>query len=196
MTEQEIYQRLQARFDDSILGFESDIPQPVVSCTPEAVGDIAKYLRDDPALSFDRLLCLSGVDYEGLDEKGKGKHREINRYEEDGTVNPVEDPGTGDLAVVYHLESFKHHHRLCLSVRVPRETPKIASVGHVWITAQYGERETYDFFGIEFEGNPDLRRLFLPEDWVGWPLRKDYEMPVRYNDVPLEGLGLAVRDEQ
>ena len=83
-----------------------------------------------------------------------------------------------------------------LKVSVPRDEPYVKSVASVWATAIWSERETYDFFGIEFVGNPDLRRIFLPEDWEGWPLRKDYEMPKIYQDVPLEGLPLAVREKR
>jgi NADH-quinone oxidoreductase subunit C len=82
-----------------------------------------------------------------------------------------------------------------LSVRMPRENPQVQSVALVWTTAEWGERETYDFYGIDFVDHPDLRRILLPEDWEGWPLRKDYQMPSRYHDVPLEGMPYAVREE-
>ena len=69
-------------------------------------------------------------------------------------------------------------------------------MARVWPLALWGERETYDMYGIDFVDHPDLRRMLLPEDWEGWPLRKDYQMPARYNEVPLEGLPLAVREKQ
>lgn len=191
---QQIHETLRLKFDKAIVHFEGDAFQPWIEVDPGHVGEVAVFLRNDPDLAFDRLLCLSGVDNDGYDEKGKGKHREINQYEEDGTVKPVTEPATADLCVVYHLESSRHGHRVTLKARVPRDAPEVATVGHVWTTAQWGERETFDFFGIEFLGHPDLRRIFLPEDWEGWPLRKDYQMPSRYHDVPLEGLGLAERD--
>lgn len=194
MTEEQIHQRLAARFEEAVLGFHGDVHQPWSQVEPMRVGEVAQFLRDEADLAFDRCLLVSGVDWEGHDANGKGKHREINRYEEDGTVNPVEEPGTGDLEVVYHIESSRHGHRFVFKARMPREMPQVHSASLVWTTAAYGERETYDFYGIEFVNHPDLRRLFLPEDWEGWPLRKDYEMPKRYHDVPLEGLGLAVRD--
>lgn len=194
MTEEQIHQRLAARFEDHILDFQGEVHQPWTQVDPMHLADVATFLRDEEDLGFDRCLLVSGVDWEGYDEKGKGKHREINRYEEDGTVNPVEEAGTADLEVVYHLESSRHGHRCVLKARMPRETPRVQSCAGVWTTAAWGERETYDFYGIDFVGHPDLRRIFLPEDWEGWPLRKDYEMPKRYHDVPLEGLGLAVRD--
>jgi NADH-quinone oxidoreductase subunit C len=193
MTERQIYERLSQRFDAAVLGFQ-EAHQPWIDVDPLRLHEIAAYLAQEEDLGFDRLLCLSGVDYEGYDEKGKGKHRAIAQYAEDGKVIPVETPGTGDLGVVYHLESSRHGHRLCLKVRLPRSEPKVESVGGVWTTARWGERETFDFYGIDFLHHPDLRRLLLPEDWEGWPLRKDYEMPASYHDVPLEGLGLAVKD--
>lgn len=195
MNEQEIYRRLLAEFEDAIVGFDEAERQPAIAVDPLRVRDVALYLRDQDDLAFDRCLCLTGIDWDGLDENGKGKHREINRYEEDGTVDPVEDAATGDLGVAYFLESSRHGHRVKLAVRMPRENAQAQSVAPVWTTADWGERETYDFYGIEFLGHPDLRRILLPEDWEGWPLRKDYQMPSRYHDVPLEGMPYAVREE-
>lgn len=195
MTPQQIHQRLEAAFDEAILGLEETEHQPAIIVAPMSVGDIAKMLRDEPDLAFDRCLTIAGVDWDGLDENGKGKHREINRYEEDGTVEAVETPSTGELGVVYFLESSKHSHQIKLSLRMPRDNPKAQSVSNVWPTADWSERETYDFYGIEFEGHKDLRRILLPEDWEGWPLRKDYQMPSRYHDVPLEGMPYAVRED-
>jgi NADH:ubiquinone oxidoreductase subunit C len=158
------------------------------------MGEVAAVLREE--LGFDRMLLISGVDYEGFDENGKGKHRAIGQYEEDGSVRPVGEEGTGDLGVSYHLEAFERRERFVLKTRVSRKDPQVATTALVWPTAGWLERETYDMYGIEFEGHPDLRRLLLPEDWEGWPLRKDYEMPRSWQGVPLEGLPLAVREKK
>ena len=195
MTESEIHALLAQRCGDAIVGFDAAKHQPAIQVDPLRLRSVAVVLRDEPSLAFDRLLLVAGVDWDGIDSKGKGKHREINRYEEDGTVKPIEAASTGDLGVVYFLESSRFGHRCKLSVRMPRQAPKVESLASVWPTADWGERETYDFFGIDFIGHPDLRRMFLPEDWTGWPLRKDYEMPLRYNDVPLQGMPYAVRDQ-
>jgi NADH-quinone oxidoreductase subunit C len=196
MTEQDIHQRLLAEFEEAILGFDGGGKQPAIAVEPLRLREVALYLRDQEDLAFNRCLVISGVDWDGFDESGKGKHREINRYEEDGTVDPVQEAATGDLGVVYFLESARHGHRVKLSVRLPRENPLVDSLAGVWTTAEWGERETYDFYGIDFVGHPDQRRILLPEDWVGWPLRKDYQMPSRYHDVPLEGMPYAVREER
>lgn len=181
---------------DAVTNVQSEGAQPWLDVDPERVGELALSLRDEDDLAFDRLLFVAGIDYEGIDLAGKGKHRAINQYGEDGRVSDPGPEGTGDLGVSYLLHSRRHGHELVLKVRVSRATPRVESVSAVWPTAEWGERETYDMYGIEFEGHPDLRRLLLPEDWVGWPLRKDYAMPARYHDVPLEGLPLAVRAER
>ncbi len=196
MTPDAIHQRLLDRFDEAVVAFEAEAAQPWIEVAPDRIDEIARTLRDDDDLAFDRLLLISGIDYEGYDHKGKGKHRPIAKYGEDGKPERVEDPGTAELGVTYHLQSRRHMHEVVLKVRLPREAPRVRSLASVYPTAAWSERETFDFYGIEFEGHPDLRRIFLPEDWEGWPLRKDYEMPSVYNDVPLEGLPLAVRQEQ
>ncbi|MDH7516502.1 MAG: NADH-quinone oxidoreductase subunit C, partial [Bacteroidota bacterium] len=118
------------------------------------IHDVCLHLRDKPGYDFDSLMCLSGVDYT------------------DGT-----------LGVVYHLGSIKQRQRLTLKVIVPREDPRVPTVERVWRTADWHEREAWDLLGIVFEGHPDLRRILLPDDWEGHPLRKDYEMPEFYNGI-------------
>lgn len=98
-------------------------------------------------MGFEYLNCLSGVDW-------------------------IEQ---GELEIVYNLSSLRHRNKAEVKVRVPRENPFVRSVVSLWKTANWHEREAYDLFGIRFEGHPDLRRILLSEDWVGHPLRKDYE---------------------
>jgi NADH-quinone oxidoreductase subunit C len=189
---QEITQRLHDEIGHgTVVALELETAQPGLVVDAERMTEVALVLRD--VYGFDRLLDVAGVDHEGYDAAGKGKHRKIAQYSEDGTVQAVTEAATGDLGVTYHLQHFATKQLLVVKVRVPRDAARVGSVSAVWPTAAWGERETYDMFGIEFEGHPDLRRLLLPEDWVGHPLRKVYEMPSRYHDVPLEGLPLAVR---
>jgi NADH-quinone oxidoreductase subunit C len=116
--------------------------------------EIATFLRDDREFEFAFLSWIAGVDWLPADP----------RFE-----------------VVYGLLSLVHNTRLNLRVRLSEENPRVPSVVSVWPTADWHERETYDFYGIEFTGHPDLRRILLPEDWVGWPLRKD--SPLGYEEV-------------
>jgi len=111
--------------------------------------DVCKFLKEDPELAFDFLSFVCGVDY----------------Y-----------PSQPRFEVVYQLYSTKHHHRFRVKTKVPEDDPKVPSVVTIWPTADWHERETYDLFGIEFQGHPDLRRILLPADWVGHPLRKDYPL--------------------
>lgn len=78
------------------------------------------------------------------------------------------------MEVVYHLQSLKTGDNYCVKVKTDRERPSIASVTPIWATANWNEREIYDLLGIDFPGHPDLRRIMMPDDWVGHPLRKDY----------------------
>ena len=94
------------------------------------------------------------------------------------------------LEIVYHLSSTLNKHTLVVKVKSPRwkddqtgALPEIPSLVDVWKTADWHERETYDLSGIHFVGHPDLRRILCPEDWVGHPLRKDYEMPLEYHGI-------------
>ena len=116
--------------------------------------EVCTHLRDDPELAFTMLVSISGVDYLPQDP----------RFE-----------------VVYHLLSIPNNGRFVLKVQVREDDPKVPTVTGVWPTANWLERETYDFYGIVFTGHPDLVRILLPEEWVGWPLRKD--SPLGYQEV-------------
>jgi NADH-quinone oxidoreductase subunit C len=196
MTPAEIHAYLTERMPEAIAGFEQETAQPAILVDREHLVELAMLLRDDPRLLFDRLLVISGIDWEGYDHNGKGRHRKIAQYEEDGTPGDPGPAATEDFGLMWYLHSLDHRHTLTLKARLPRDDARVPSLAAVWPTAAWAERETFDFYGIEFTGHPDLRRIFLPEDWVGHPLRKDYPMPAHYHDVPLEGLPLAVRQQR
>ena len=80
-----------------------------------------------------------------------------------------------DLMMVYHLSSTDHRHTIVIKARLDRTDPQIETVSDIWRTADFHEREVFDLFGVKFNGHPDLRRLIMPDDWEGYPLRKDYE---------------------
>ncbi len=90
-----------------------------------------------------------------------------------------------NLEVVYHIYSMTYHHKLVIKVPLTKDDPKIESVSGIWATANWHEREAYDLFGIIFENHPDLRRILLPEDWEGHPLRKDYIPQKEYKGIDL-----------
>jgi len=135
----------------------------------ENLFEIALFLRDNEETLFDSLMVLSGVD-DANGEKIK---------EEDGS----ETIKGGTLSVYYHLYSIKHRHKLTLKVSTDREKPEIVSVSSIWLTANWHEREAYDMYGIRFLNHPDLRRILMPYDWEGYPLRKDYKNPEFYQGM-------------
>ncbi len=122
----------------------------------------AETLRNDPALRFEFCSGVSGVHYPG--DKGR------------------------ELHAVYHLLSMTHNRRVRLEVTCPDEDPHIPSVVPVYPTADWHERETYDFFGIIFDGHPALTRIEMPDDWPGHPQRKDYPL----GGIPVEYKGATI----
>jgi NADH-quinone oxidoreductase subunit C len=153
---QAVHEKLAARFGDRIAGFQ-EAPQSWTSVVPEAMAEVAAFCKADPDLLLDNLLCLSAVDY------------------------PKETPPR--LEVVYHLFSYTHRHTHVLKAALPREDPRVPTVEGVWGVANWHEREAYDLLGVVFEGHTDLRRILLPDDWEGHPLRKDWVDPDFYNGM-------------
>ena len=129
----------------------------------ESIVEVCQTLRDDPKLRFEMCSGVSGVDY-------------------------LQDPRGRRLHAVYHLLSMTYRRRLRLEVSVTAEDPHIPSVTEVYPTANWHERETWDFFGIIFDGHPSLTRIEMPDDWPGHPQRKDYPL----GGVPVEYKGATV----
>jgi NADH-quinone oxidoreductase subunit C len=155
MTPEEIHAKLEGKFGAAILELNTEVLNPFVRVEPAKMLEIATFLKNEPDLAFTSLMCLSGLDY--------------------GAVN--------GLGVVYSLHSMEKKHAITVRVDLPRDEPKVPSVESVWRTADWHERETFDLFGIVFEGHPDLRRILCPEDWEGYPLRKDYIVQEFYHGI-------------
>ena len=138
--------------------------QPALIINPNLIEDVCLTLRDHPKTWFDFLSSLSGIDY-GVEQKKFG--------------------------VVYHLSSIIKNHQIVLKVMVENDRdennlPVFKSVSAVWKTAEWHEREAFDLLGIYFDNHPDLRRILLPDDWEGYPLRKDYKTAERYHQIKID----------
>ena len=174
MTAADVATLLQSEFGSAVTGVAQFGPDLSVSVEPARLVEVCTFLRDDPRLRFEILNDVSGVDYLEPDPKKAPK----------AGFEP-------HLEVVYHLSSFTHpSRRFTLKVVLPRwkgdrpgELPEVPSVAGVWRTADWQEREVYDLVGVNFLGHPDPRRILLNDDWVGHPLRKDYEFPLEYHGI-------------
>ncbi len=130
-----------------------------IQIAPEKLPAVCQLLHTHEACYFDMLSCLTGLD--------------------NGTTQQT-------MEVVYHLYSIPYEHKLTLKVVVPRENPVVPSVSHLWKTADWHEREAFDLLGIVFSNHPNLRRILLPEDWEGHPLRKDYQAQEYYHGIQVK----------
>ena len=154
MTPTEIKETLDREFPGFVIDNE-ELAESQIELKPDQWLEIATYLKNDPVLSFDQLECVTGID-------------------------TGED---GPLQSRYNLHSMEHRHKIEVVISLDRNNPKVASIEQVWRVGDWFERETYDMFGIIYEGHRDLRRILCPEDWEGWPLRKDYETQETYHGI-------------
>ena len=155
MEAKEICGRLERQFSGKVSGLQGDVFDPNFHVDPQAIVEVCRYLRDEPDLKFEILSDLTGLDL----------------------------PKENKIQVVYHLYSYSHRHQIVLKVDLPRENPRASTMEGVWKGANWLEREVFDLFGVVFEGHCDLRRIMLPEDWVGHPLRKDYVEQEEYDGI-------------
>jgi NADH/F420H2 dehydrogenase subunit C len=138
---------------NKIISFGIDISFPeeesqflTLSVNPAHLKQLSKQLKEDTDTSFDYMFCQTGIDW------------------------------LENMEVAYHLRSTSHGHEVVIRVQITdRENPTVDSVYDLWKTADFHEREIFDLLGITFTNHPDLRRIFLDDDWGGFPLRKDYK---------------------
>lgn len=136
--------------------------QPTMTVLADDLVKIATFLKQNNALFFDQLSCLTAID-NGL---------EANTFE-----------------LIYHFTSILREHQFIIKVFVPRTIdvlPSVDSLASIWKTADWHEREAYDLMGIHFNNHPDLRRILLPADWIGYPLRKDYVEAEIYHGLKIK----------
>ncbi len=154
MTARFAAEKLEEHFPDSVMEVIEFRDEVTAVIKANDIKEICLFLRDDPELKFNYLADVTAID-EGADAAPR-------------------------FIAVYHLLSHEFDTRLRIKAPIESNEPEIDSVVDVWATADWHERETYDLFGINYKGHPDLRRILLPEHWETHPLRKDY---------PLKGLG-------
>jgi NADH-quinone oxidoreductase subunit C len=138
-----------------------------IHIAPDRVADVCKTMRDDESLRFELCNSVSGVDYP--DQRNR-------------------------LHVVYHLTSMTYRRRVRLETAVGLDHPVVQSATAIYPTADWQEREAYDMFGVVFEGHPHLTRILMPDDWEGFPQRKDY--PLGGIAVEYKGAHIPPPDER
>jgi NADH-quinone oxidoreductase subunit C len=161
----EVYDALAEAFpgiDDAIEKVIVDRGELTLHIRPERIAEVCQVMRDDEALRFELCSSVSGADYLGADERR--------------------------LHVTYHLTSMTYRRLVRLEAAVSAEDPHLPSVTSVYPTADWQERETYDMFGVIFDGHPNLTRILMPDDWEGFPQRKDYPL----GGVPVEYKGAEI----
>lgn len=155
MNFEEMISRLQGQLGDALVVATTSLAgDPFVTIPVGELVKVLSYLKEDADLDFHCLTNLTGV-----------------------------DAPPDDLEVVYHLISYNKKHVFTLKVRVPKLSPKVPTVENIYPTANWQEREAYDLLGVIFEGHSDLRRIMLPADWIGHPLRKDYKEQDYYRGI-------------
>jgi NADH-quinone oxidoreductase subunit C len=154
--EQEVLAALRPHFPTAVLGDRVFREQLWIDVAPEAVKNVVRFLRDDPALEFRYLVDLTCADYLKLPDYARAR-----------------------FGVTYVLYSFKLDARIRLRAWVSDASPELPSVTDVFGSANWAEREVFDLYGIRFTGHPSLKRILMPDDYEGHPLRKDYPLKGR-----------------
>ena len=169
---QKVLDALQAAHGSAVERVESQHGDEIAWIKRDQLVAVATWLKTDPAMLFDApvfVTCIDRLDWHGW------------------TPDQIDQPR---FEVCYQLRSQKHRHRIRLKIAVPENDTRCPSLATLWPAFDWQERETYDMYGIRFDGHPDLRRIYLYEEFVGYPLRKDYPKEkrqplVRRDDLPI-----------
>ena len=178
---QKVLDALTKRFGDAIESTSSEHGDETAVIARDKLHEVAKWLRDDPAMGFDAPVFVTCIDL-----------LELRRPDANGKVDFIDTATVPRFEVCYQLRSTEHRHRVRLKIRAPESDARCASLATLWPAFDWQERETFDMYGIRFDGHPDLRRIYLYEEFVGYPLRRDYPKEkrqplVRRKDLPLDG---------
>ena len=185
MTGSSLIKSVTGQFPDAVLASHAYRGDATVVLRRESLLDVARFLKEDPALQMNFLMDLTTVDYSSF-----GKRPALAFFSSSGvSVRPTPEipdqdpwPGPPDdarFAVLYHFYSTTHKHRLRLVVPVEEVAPEVDSLTSLWPGANWLEREAWDMFGVGFRGHPNLRRILMYEEFDGHPLRKDYPVNKR-----------------
>ena len=155
LTFEQIHQKLVEKFGDAVGPLSPPKKDPFCVFSAPRLREICGFLKDSPELYFDFLEDLTATDH----------------------------PKENLIRVVYHFYSYRHRHSFIAKAELDRKNPQVDTLEPLWKAANWMEREVFDLFGVTFKGHPDLRRILLPDDWVGTPLRKDYSEAGGYRGI-------------
>jgi NADH-quinone oxidoreductase subunit C len=155
MTPSDIIELLKQHHDQRVISAVAEGSYPHAVVKAEGLPAVAAFLRTQPRLRFDLLRCISAIDW----------------------------PAKNNIELAYDLISTSLGHAFAVKVMLDRADPRVESVSAVWPAAEWHEREAFDLMGVAFLHHPDLRRILMPEDWPGHPLRKDYQDIVEYRGL-------------
>ena len=156
MITSEIIVFINTQFPDLALEADKD---GIVEVKPEVLLEVCQYLHEAKDLYFDQLACITGIDNRTADSS---------------------------FEVVYNLYSIPCEHSIIIKVKLEEENPKVYSLVPIWKAADWLEREVFDMYGIHFDNHPDLRRILMPANWEGYPLRKDYKTQEYYHGIKVD----------
>lgn len=165
MAPEEIADLLRKTFADAVIDAPMAGSHPYVEVKAERWPEMARFLRDDGRLKLDTLRCISAIDM-------LAENKLACIYD----LMSISIGGLGTLLT----ETIE----FAVRVVCDRDNPTLPTVSHVWPAAEWHEREAFDMMGIVFIGHPDPRRILCPDDWEGFPLRKDYAFPMEYHGIP------------
>ncbi len=178
---EKIEEKLRAAFGESVVSVSEFKGQVSVEVKRDVIAEVCRFLKEDPEFEFSFLSDICGADMLNFEDASSRKAYLAVEHD----YRPEEVPVAERFLVVYHLTSIKNKERVRLKVKVDGDNPVCPTLTSVYPAANWYERETFDMFGIVFEGHPDMRRMYMPEEYDYYPLRKDFPQMGVPGSIPL-----------
>jgi NADH:ubiquinone oxidoreductase subunit C len=173
----EIFELIKQKTDAIVSFQEEEGPTPSIYVRADFIASVMQLLKNEPDLAFDVLMNHTGFHETQTPKLFWHLYFDVSHDHETG------DHAHEEIRLFWHLFSYRHEHRVTIESSIPLRNPEIDSLVPIWKAADWLERETYDLLGVHYRRHPDLRRIMLPEDWEGFPLRKDYVSPMNYHGI-------------